>query len=356
MVNPTGKSASSPPPGAGGGVKVEGPVETGQHSTLGQVKAVDVKPFMAGKNLGKQLSGKGIAWILTFIKHPKATFDLVTGKLAKLRETDPVKYLEELCDLSSSKQDWKFTFDEGQRLKHGALPDRIDRLEGWQLVALGSLAEDYPRGEVKVFVVHLEDISSFASKLQGKIHYTGTDKQPDRGLQTLRRAARAAVNYAGQGSLHRMNKALLNLQDKINDHTHRGDSFNSVIDAVEGRLKKNLSDKPRTENQPAQAVQEHPPVQEQLDNNRQSWEKDFTLPVISEDNFPDELKEIQTVLLESPDDAEAWNNFEEIEGELTPSQIASFLTAVYKAHPDNQTAGKFLVFYGLPASPDNQSL
>ena len=136
--------------------EVQGPVE---RSTLdGRVKVLDdVTPFLAGKNLGQQLDMKGLKFLKMFFVHPRATFDLATGRLADMRQTDPVRYLEELADLSTRKSHAAFVVQEGNALK-ASHPRLKDELEGHQRTAVLQLLKhtnQAPRRDI--FATELED-------------------------------------------------------------------------------------------------------------------------------------------------------------------------------------------------------
>ncbi|MTI14882.1 hypothetical protein [Sansalvadorimonas verongulae] len=334
--------------------EVTGPVNAGQHPTLGSVKTTEAEPRLAGKNLGKHIAGKGVkGWVLTFLKHPKSTLHLISGELGRMRATNPTQYLEELSGLCSTKSDWTFLFNEGQSLKADAHPDVKNQLEGWQFVALGEFANQAPGGLVPAFTQHLKEFTELSTRLGTKIPFRGSNEQPDTGLLRLDRLAQRVIPSANTNSIMKINNLLTKACACIDNQSSQRTPLSRPLQTAREKvtaaaeMQGNPTPLPENENMP-------PP------HKRFAWKVSQKphddIKTIQEENFPKELEGIQSTLLENPDDVDAWELFDEIEGELPLQDKTSFLEALYDAHPDNVTVAKFLVFHGLPAAPHSANL
>lgn len=108
-------------------------------SVDGRVKVVDVEPKLIGRSLGQQLDVRGLKALKVVFVHPKAMFHLITGRLAQMRQTNPVKYLEEINDLSSRWSHCRFVINEGQELIK-AEPEQKKLLARQLRVTIGKMA------------------------------------------------------------------------------------------------------------------------------------------------------------------------------------------------------------------------
>lgn len=108
-------------------------------SVDGRVKVVDVEPKLIGRSLGQQLDVRGLKALKMVFVHPKAMFHLITGRLAQMRQTNPVKYLEEINDLFSRWSHCRFVINEGQELIK-AKPEQKKLLAGQLRVTIGKMA------------------------------------------------------------------------------------------------------------------------------------------------------------------------------------------------------------------------
>ncbi|CAM3720976.1 hypothetical protein [Parendozoicomonas haliclonae] len=115
-------------------------VQSSGTSLDGRVKSIpDALPKLAGKNLGKHLNVRGFNAFKMAFTHPKALFHLLSGRLDAMKQTNPVKYMEELTDLSTRPEHFKFTIAEGNQLK--AANHRVkDQIEGYQRTAVNQMA------------------------------------------------------------------------------------------------------------------------------------------------------------------------------------------------------------------------
>ncbi len=104
--------------------------------TRGSIQVLsDVKPKLVGKMLRQQLDVRGLKTLKMALIHPKTMFDLATGRLAKMRQDNPAKYLEELNDLVTSSSHGRFVCEEGRTLID-QFPRYTDLLKGQQRLAL----------------------------------------------------------------------------------------------------------------------------------------------------------------------------------------------------------------------------
>ena len=122
-------------------------------SVDGRVKVVDVESKLIGRSLGQQLDVRGLKALKMVFVHPEAMFHLITGRLAQMRLTNPVKYLEEINDLSSRWSHCRIVINEGQELIKTE-PEQKKLLAGQLRVTIGKMAtlvenESSPEGVVE---------------------------------------------------------------------------------------------------------------------------------------------------------------------------------------------------------------
>ena len=340
----------APPPNQGV-EDVTGPVEEGLHPTLGSVRSVDAEPHMAGKSLGKHLSQKSIGgWILAIFKHPKATLHLASGKLEQMRETKPEKYLQELSQLAQTKSDWQLVFTEAQTLQKDAHPELQEKIQGWQYVAFGEIAERAPTKSMDKFIEHLGMVEGLANQMDG-IPFMHTSTQPSSGIQLLNKMATTAARRAKPNSAARMLPMLESINDRIRVMESVGKPpLTKAIQLLEERASSEVppdivSDTPRDV-----SGQYHASLPDAF------LEGLGELPVISELDFPDELVDIQNTLLHNPNDAEAWEDYQEIESEISDKARQLFLRTLYNTHRTHIGIAKLVVFHGLQATPEKEVL
>lgn len=341
------------PPLNQGGEDVIGPVEEGQHPTLGSVKPVDVEPHLAGKSLGKHLSKRSIGgWILALIKSPKAFFHLASGKLEQMRENKPEKYLKELCNLATTKSDWQFVFTEAQSLRTGAHPELQEKLQGWQYVAFGEIAERAPTMYMDEFIEHLSLVGRLAEQMDS-IPFMHSPNQPSSGIQQLNHMVVRAARRATPNNAARILHTLEPINDRIQITESVGNSpLTHILNLLEkkassGVIEGTVSDVPKDM---SGQYSISPP------DTRFETLRSGDLPTISELEYPDELTDIHNTLLNSPNDAEAWSDYHEIESELTAAAKLDFFKTLYKTHPNNLGIATGMLFHRLLATPEKKSL
>jgi|GEM_PF-1501840 len=101
----------------------------------GPVKSLpNSPPIIAGQNLGQHLDMRGLKAVTMVFTHPKATFDLATGRLARMRNSNPARYLKELNNLSTSGKHCQFVLQEGGLLKEDN-PDLRQKIEEQQITS-----------------------------------------------------------------------------------------------------------------------------------------------------------------------------------------------------------------------------
>ncbi len=228
---PDKKPPGSPPPSsslAKSAETIQGPVEA-EHSRLGKVSKVEAQPKLAGKYLGEHLEKKSTSdWLLSFLKHPKSTFDLLTGRLAKMRDDNPVQYMEGLCDLASTRSDWTFVANEGHKLKQGASTENISRIDGWQNIAFVG----YVKSEA--LKPSLGEILNFVENNSINLVDTGRHSEPGTTLFQLK----VIIVFQSRGmeyeTLVRVETQLSALDDYINPPGNN--AISSALALVKERL------------------------------------------------------------------------------------------------------------------------
>ncbi|WP_281647413.1 hypothetical protein [Parendozoicomonas sp. Alg238-R29] len=314
------------------GVDIKGPVEA-HHPTLGRVKPVDAQPLLAGKNLGKHLSGKSVKdWILTFFKHPLSTLHLASGQLSKLRNSDPVKYLGELSDLAAIPKDHQFLFNECCELKQGKPQQVRNQIEGWQASALPHLINIPGKGLTKT----LQDTLALIQQFEQKPAYEGRRSELGAAFTTLSRRVHKTIHNAKLGELNALEDQLKQLDQKI-ARTSGESPFKSNFDGIQA--KRNTEE---LENRkPPEALEQQP---------------------IDESQWPDELNEIKNRLTSDPGNPELWESFTELREAIQeeyPAETAYKMTeeclhSLHIAIPDSTLFMKHWVDHQLKYSPNSQ--
>ncbi len=343
------------PPSPMSGKPETGPVEINTKSIPFNGRSIkpeeNVQPYMAGKELGKHLDMKGWKLLTMFFRHVKATLHLKTGKLETMRSSNPVQYMEELSDLSTSPKHWHTVIAEGNELKklHPSLQDQI---KGWQIAAFINIAgESSQQRTSTAFLPSLTELSKLADSLK-PIPYDGRRGELGKKLNPLFQKAQRILGLNGviMGSIKTINEAMSRLEEAIsptsgfeNPASALKSKANQLIIAA-NKKQAELKDKAK------ELILADEKQQGELTVKAERvavFDKELAIKLtdISEVISQEDVLELQNQIIEDPESEEAWSHFEDISYELDLKQIRTLLQSIQEAHPDSSTVNEYLVYY-----------
>ncbi len=282
--------------------------------TSGRIKVLrDVEPKLAGKMLRQQLDVRGLKTLKMALIHPKAMFDLATGRLAKMRQDNPAKYLEELNDLVTTSVHGNFVCDEGHDLI-STFPRQTDLIKGQQrlaLIKMTSLAAREPAPER--FVEQMATIARHSDGVKipqamvrkGDIAKTFHD--------AISRAGRMA-DYVSEAEQANLLQSLQTIQKSVDG----GKAPSYIKDAIHGLEPLNSTESARASKPSASQAQ-----------SPQAITPNEALATIAEaEAGAEELAELSDLLQATTTEDELkdlWQTFDSWQGLLTSAQELSFL-------------------------------